>query len=737
MPTGSFDLDYMPAALSSPALHIYVARYTGGDTYTLLSNVVCLKIDVKEGPSPPLAQFSYLTGDALEANLGWPSQFEDLWPVDALSDYTVMTDDRLVVLTSDPSGSRVVLFDGFAQIPQVDLSKATQSVTFVAVGVATRLWDTPIIGRIQRSGAIPATTDGSLDFAVDLPCHFNPSSTVPGSVAGYIGNCVFEDNFTVNPDAGPDNASGYPVFIEPMIIERDDDETSYWFVSDAVKYLLATEASPTDEVDNPYVAYPSLGALNAILSCYEPPNNGDGSLSATSATTVDIKIRSYDASNKPMPEALSELLNYGGFLMTFVTSTSGDGFPLTELHILRRDALASTDPKPVFLAVANSGNDLDPTQNNVTEIHLSRDLNTVVNAWKVESQLRKVEATFYLAPLFQPNNGDQADCKPYFKSKLQNATATLQRAYRWYGVDEVADGHWNAVDQVWDMTPSDMSLLFPNDDDDQQSYVSRYRPGSHKMISKDSKGKPLARATLEIMFGVNSTATPGPVDTTAGTWLAITHGWHLLPDRLGIEVDCENPEEWHTGNPAVGQAGKIAGITWQALPPSTPVDRKFALRLTTVIDDDFKMPIIADKRTASPTRFARMRAADAKDHFEYHTIAVQSIHYTAQGGNGTDPFVMRDDTKAAQTHADQLRAAHEFPPTAGSITVPFVTDFYQIGDRILEVQGRDANLQTNIGIDQGETPAYPWVIGYTWILEESKQSTVLKLSDKRAEVRNL
>ena len=99
--------------------------------------------------------------------------------------------------------------------------------------------------------------------------------------------------------------------------------------------------------------------------------------------------------------------------------------------------------------------------------------------------------------------------------------------------------------------------------------------------------------------------------------------------------------------------------------------------------------------------------------------------------------MIRDDTKAAQTHADQLRAAHEFPTIAGSITIPFVTDYYQIGDRILEVTGRDATLQTNIGIDQGEIPAYPWVIGFTWNLEQNKQSTVLKLSDKRAEVKNL
>lgn len=743
MSTGSFDLDYLPVALSSPALPVYVVRFTGGDTYTLLANVVCLKVEYQEGPHPPLAHFQYLTGDALQANLGWPSQFEQLWTIDAYSSYAVMTDDRLVVLTITPNGDPKVLFDGFAQIPQVDLSKTTQTVSFVAVGVATRLWDLPIIGRVQRGASESARTDGTNDFAIDLPCRFNPSSTVVGSEAGYIGNCVAAPDFTVTEATTGNNAGGYPVFIEPLIIERADEETSYWFLSDATKYLLALPV-PLDELGNPYVSYPSFAGLDAILSCYQPSGNGDGTLSSGSTTTQDIQIRDYDATNKPIPEALSEILNYGGFLMVFVTSTDGDGFPLTELHVLRRDALAATAPKPVYLALAGTGADLDPTQNNVSELHLSRDLNAVVNAWAVESQVRKVEATFYLAPLFQPAAGDESDCKPYFKSKLEadNATAIKRRKYRWYGVDEVGDGHWNAIASEWSTAGCDFKNLWPNDDQGNPTWVSRYRPGSHTMIAKDSKGKPLVHATLEVKFAASTSAVaPGPVDSlgVASDWLAITRGWKLLHDRLGIEVEEENPEKWHTGNPKCGSGGDIRGITWQSNPPADPSANQgaFQLRLTTVVEHDYMTPILAHKRQASPTKFARWRAADAKDHFQYHTIAKNSKHYADAGGDGTTDFIVRDDTEAAQTHADQLRAAHEFPTTAGSITVPFVTDYYQIGDRIQKVAGRDATLQTNIGISQGETAAYPWVIGYTWNLEEAKQSTVLKLSDKRAEVRNL
>jgi hypothetical protein len=209
-----------------------------------------------------------------------------------------------------------------------------------------------------------------------------------------------------------------------------------------------------------------------------------------------------------------------------------------------------------------------------------------------------------------------------------------------------------------------------------------------------------------------------------------------LDDRLGIEITVENPEEWIIGNAKLPVGGnKVAGVTAQAN-PSTSMPT-FTLRLTTVIEDDQGLGASAPKRTASPSKFARWRSADAKDHFQYGSVAPNSRYYTADGGNGTDPVVIRDDTAAARTHAEQLRAAKEFPILAGSVTIPFITDYYQIGDRVSIIEGRDASLQINIGADQGETPSYPWITALSWVLENNRQQTVLQLSDRRAEARNL
>jgi hypothetical protein len=108
--------------------------------------------------------------------------------------------------------------------------------------------------------------------------------------------------------------------------------------------------------------------------------------------------------------------------------------------------------------------------------------------------------------------------------------------------------------------------------------------------------------------------------------------------------------------------------------------------------------------------------------------------YAAQGGDGTDPVVIRDDTDAAMAHAYQLRSAYEFPPLAGSITIPYITTYYEVGDRIEQVAGRNVSLTTNIGQDQGEAPTYPWVVGVSWSFEGDRQSTTLQLSDRRADI---
>jgi hypothetical protein len=758
MPSGSFDLDSSQPPLAGPALQVGVFRYDpeaaegedGDGPFELLPNVRCLRVDVREGPEPPAAQFEYVLDDTLAVNLGWPSRSEQVWPMDAQGPYVVSPDDRVVVMAQNPDGSPLIFFDGFAQVPQADLSPQGERVTFAAVGVAARAFDDVITGRVQRDADTPEDTSGDSDFKTDLPCRFNPSSQAVGTFAGLLGNSTPDANFTEDKGnvaiRGGTGLGDFPVFIEPHLTEREvvdeeppDTYVAPWYVSDALKYLLS-QPNPGDD----YLSYPAFAQLDKLLSARYPPP-GSGTFNPATAVQADIMIRDYDATNRPLPDALAELLGYCGFVMSWQTTADSDGLPQTALKLYRRDAAASGSPKPVYLAPAGT-NTLDPSKNNVAQLHLARDLNAVVNAWQVETAQRQVEITVVLAPLYQPVAGDEASSgsptsgrNPFKLANLTGADTTTRRKYRWYGADETGDGHWNCAEDEQSFEVIDLSPVFPDRDDGTRGYVRRYRPGSRTLISRDPQGRPL-KATLEVYVSQTSPATsPDPyleTEKSSLTWLTIPHGWRLLEDRLGIELTVEDPEDWATGNPALA---KINGITWWANPPADFPNggQPPVLRLTTVIEDDLRLPIQAPKRVASPTQFARWRSADARDHFEYDEVSQGSPYYGGQTWpDKNNPGVIRDDTKLAQTHANQLRAAHEMPPLAGSLTIPYITVYYEVGDRISEVDGRDASLQTNVGASAGEAPTYPVVVGISWTFEPDRQSTTLQLSDRRAEVRN-
>ena len=749
---GSFDLDNSRPPLTANALAVAVYKYAPPSSYQLLPNIRCVSVEYKEGPDPPVCRLEYIMDDSLSLNLGWPSNFEDLWPIDAQGPYVVNPDDRLVVAAQNPDGSNLILFDGFAQIPQADVTPQSQRVTFTAVSVAARCFDDIITGRVERDADRPEDGSGLADVETDLPCRFNPANETIGGRGGFLGNSTPNANFTHDSgNVAVKDGKGlgdFPVFIDPLLSEREQvnqeeenpDEggtdagtlVAPWYVSDAIKYLLS-QPNPGDKL----VAWPKFADLDKLLQARYPDGTGPFDPSDPAVPAANIMIRDFDATNKPVLTSIGELMGYAGFVLTWQLAADGDGDPQTSLRIYRRDAGASTAPKLVYLPESDPANRpaVNPATSNVIGLHLARDCNAIANSWVVESAQRQVEVTIHLAPLFAPLAGDEtaAGKVPFQRVNLTAAEAYIRRKYRWYGADEAGDGHWVGVDQEASHTPIDLSPAFPDDDDGSKSYVNRYRPGGHTLISRDPQGKPLS-ATLEIRQNAIGADPFVETDPELGNWYTIPHGWKMLDDRLGIEVTEEDPDMWATGNPKLP---KIRGIAWQSTPDGSGC-QPFSLRLTTVLEDDLRMTISAPKRIASPTKFTRWRAADARDHFGSATVHPGSVFYGQQPGqNGTDPVVVRDDTEVAETHARQLRSAHEFPPLAGSAVIPFITPYYEVGDRLKVIKGRDVSLATNIGVDQGESPVYPWIVGVSWNFEGDRQTTTLQLSDRRAEAKKL
>lgn len=720
MSGASFDVDGSGAMLGEAAYPVAVARYDGLLSVTILPNVACEMVSFREGAEAPVAQLRYLLDERARAD-GYPVDFEDLWPVEAPGPYVLRPDDRVLVLTWTPSGRRIVLFDGFCQVPQVDLTESSQSVTITAVGAATRCWDEPIAGRVQRDGDDPQDTDPASQVSTDLPCRFNPS----GQDGRERPNCT-PLNYDVNQGS---LTKAYPVFLDEHI-ERSPDPRRYWTLAGAVRYLLGVYNG-----DQRFVQNPLFSDLDTLLQARTPKANVNGAYDPSdpaSYTSSDIVVRDFDATNKAWPDAMGHLLGLSGFGMRFDLATDGNGLPVNSLTIYRRDAATAAAPKDLLLDAA--GATLDPTRNTVQRLHLARDLNSVVNAWTVETRVRRVEASFVLAPGFVPAAGDEqaANRNQFLKSQLTAADATVatRRKYRWYVADECGDGHYSGTGWTSGVGAGiALKDLFPPRDDGTNTYVRRMRPGMNQLASRDSANRPRT-ATLYY-----STDYAGPFPAVwdgSGTWKPIPNPqWNVLEDRLGIEIIAEDPEAIHLG----GQKNLLKGITAQT--GTDPNVKKFYLRLTTVIDDDLMLPAVLGARLASPTQFERRRRIDAHDHFEQLRVHKSSPYFDATKADPGDDAptwqTVRDDTPKALAHAQALRAAHEFPPLAGSATLPFLSDGIRVGDRIRAIAGRDVSLQVNAGTDQGEGVVYPVVVAVTWHLAGG-QSTEYQLADRRAEV---
>jgi len=703
---GSFDFDPYEAPLSGPAATIRVCRYTpeaGGEArYAVLPNVACERIRHAEGPTPPTAWFRYILDDA-DPGSPAPSDFGRLWPLEAAGPYVVRDDERLVVLATTPDGEARVLFDGFAQSPQVDLSPTSQRVGFLALGVASRCWDEPIGGRLQRHADDPRDGEAVM---VQLPARFNPDGRP---------NCT-PDGFDVDED---DPSTRHPAFLDPDL-DRDPDPRSYWTLGKFARYVLAVHN------DESYVHNPDFDRLDALLQS-RGPAPGASPIGDAEGTAADVVIRDFDATNIPWPEALAAQLDLAGFGMRFITGEDGDGSPRSEVEVYRKDADAAGPVRELLLP--GPGAELDPARCNVAELHLRRDSRSIVNAVTVETPPRRVEVSVVLAPGFRPLAGDETAARRarFLRANLASTDGEDARKYRYYVADEAGDGHWDHASSSWSGEALDLSAVFPDGEDDKPTYVKRLRPGSSTLVTRDEQGRPL-RAQLALS---RDYAGPAPaVWDGSGRWQPITGGWQLLEDRLGIYLVVEDPESWpigdYTGDQPQEPSRTLRGVTSQAN-PSGP-NTRFHLRLTTVIEDDLMLPASVDARPASPTSFARRRRVDARDHFALETVAARSLH-----NPGAEPKVARDDTPRAVAWARQLRAAHELPPTVGAATVPSLVTAYRVGDRIARINGRDVGLRTNLGEAQGESSTYPVVTAVTWDFTAERQATIVELSDADVE----
>lgn len=731
-------------------------------------------------------------------NPDYPSQFEETWPIaSAPNSYKVRAGDELVVLSVDSGGNYRVRWHGFAKVPQVDLDGSSQIVSFTGSSVAERLWDDVISGRLQRNGDMPTTPgnqdDDSTDpMPIDLETRFNPDdhgNCIPDdSDETFTDEDGNEFDYPVFLDAAilKSNGGATPTF-SPV--------ATFWTLGKMIRYLLATYNQKQEWLKNPdFSVLDDLLSGRVGSGGVGPFDPSD----ASTYTENPIIVRDYDATNKPWPDVVNEHLHYAGFRMRFVCEgqpSDGGGSKVIEepydyIEVYRYDAAGPTDPKQCFLPVTRSP--LDPDLCNVSSFTAVNDFHSLANEFSIETRPNRYEVSVILAPGFQPTASDAvaANQRQFLHSNLDSATVGIRQKYRYYIADELGEGHWLQNSEAMDDTPFDFSSVFPEEtsvfeaednlppDEDQgpnigddnvedpdgagassftteRAYVNRYRPGHSPLFAKDPAGK-LIHAQLAMSRDYSSAANdyvgPAPAVWNAlgvnggdpGTWQVIDGGYELLHDRLGILVTVEDVNSWgigKSGRPGdflQEPSGTLEGIKCIADPqPLTTNGRQawFTLRLTCVIESDQCIQAVAEKRATTPYPFTITRRIDAKDHFVRNTIHPSSAFYASQGGQDEMPLITKDDTLAALTHVEQMRAAHEFPPLAAAVHIPWFSQAYSVSDRVNIMAGREVSFQVNAGSEQGEAPSYPFVSAITWDFRGDSQKTILMLSDRRMEPR--
>lgn len=680
-------IESVESHLDSFAAGVGVFRYHpgSGSIYEFLPNIRILEIVHREGPEPGLARFSYVfDGGGRETD---PWLFQQVLSFDSPLPGVIQNDERLVVLELDSTSNLQVLFDGFAQVPELRYGPNRECVEFVAHGVSIRAWDRPVSGCIMRN------SDDAVhgrEVTTDLFTRFNPSNVPNATAEGY--------------DAADQYGNHYPVFLDPLTI-RKPDVRRHWNLSMAVKYLIFTNNG-----DESYVRNPDPLLLDTIFTESSPGIQSD----------ENLIIPDYCATGRPWPMALHELLKPHGFGMGFSLNTNENGEPITRLRVFRVEGWSQGIEKDLFLQ--SYGEALNPSASNLMATNIERNTSHIINSYILDTALTRYEASFILSPGFEILPLDSSSLAQLDRFSLNSGSTLLADAdkYRLYIFDETGDGHWNFALNALEYKASLLNDLFGSDIGESTSTVRRRRIPFPELLTLDAASRPL-KAQLSVSTDYAG-SEPGIWDGT-GTWQIVLGGYELLRDRLGVWVNVANPNGWNIGASKDSSAPYPAGVVRSVEALSKVGATQFTLRLTCVIEGDHGIPTLADRRGSSPTVFTRQGRIDARSRYLKSVKSAKS-----EFNMSSSIVVIRDDESDARTEVRTRQITTECGIVSGTVVVPYFTLAYEIGDRIRSIQGRNLSLRTNAGAPSIESEVYPTVIGRIWDFN-GRQSTVLQLSD--------
>jgi hypothetical protein len=729
----TYDVPDVP--LIRPGVPVATFRYAPGVGYQPLSRVKVIEIAMREGANPSSAVFQYISSN-LDPSVNAIS-FEHVLPLVRIKNPDVLdVDDRIVVAGLTPTGTLRFLFDGFMQVPETKFDpKSGETLSFSAQGVEYRCWDDVISGQIVRDAGDPTNPDKSV--FTKLPVRFNPRVTALGP--GQAPNMTQYGWESVTSDG-----RNYAIFIDPLAGKKtvkvkgnDTPIAVLWDLFNAVNHLMTVGT-----IGSTYIKIQDYKYLKKILSLNVPKEGQFYDPDDTS--TFDVKpifIPDTDVEDMPWPDAVEKLCEANGYGMCFrvgesTSAKSGMTWPVTWLDIYKLNDPARTRYKDLYLQKYNDL--IDPGASNLGSAQFAHDTSDIVNMVSVSTSPVRYEASFVLAPLFEPSAADtgSTDAKAQFNTK-HPGYKNVRNKYRLFGFDEAGEGHWTSTDGFinWTKATDIASLdgLFGTGKDGYKLYAQRRRPPFNLLWTKDVLGEYL-RAELYVSTDYKG-ACPSLWDGS-GTWHKANGGFELCDDQLGIRITEQDPNAWNIdkmlkGAPNQLGAGLVRIMEWMA-GTNTNQRKPFYLMLVCVIESDQNIDAEAFRRDVSPTKFVIRRTVDQRSRLRPGLIHPSSYHHPDRGKADAKAIDTGKEKDQAKDFATGKRESRQLGAWAGRGSIPRLTNAYIIGDRIRRVAGRDVSLQTNVDANGKEAPVYPRVIGITYKLSE-KQETQLILTDKRVD----
>ena len=754
---GTVTVDPPDVGRGQPAATFGVFRYTPGADQPLqyLPWITFLGDQRRVGHQVAMARYRYDFRDDNPPD--WPRRFEQVYPYRAPGTYPVHVDERIVTLRFRADGSYDIIRDGYAHLPQLNYSPGVETVTITVPDVPIREFDVPLKGAIWRDESEefwgqPPNNTTIRDIQTAEPIHFNPGGRANATPAdnGEEDAESADSGQPGNPSdpADPENPQrAYPVFVSPKIDRTPPPRL--WTLGMAVRYLILV-----GNEGEPFVKNTDMNNIDYRLQAMRPAEEG-GVINPDDSSTYereDIIVPSFDATGMAWPEAVAKLIEPHGFVFRWILDDEldEDGHPYHAWVIYRKDTSAAD----VTLRVQKAGETIDFNKSNTSVLALGRDF-PKANEIQVITTPRVYQADFILVPKFEPKPADvaldQGARESRFKKGGSDYASHVDDYRTWIAAEDGAQW-WDEETDTWGTRYLDLTPLLDEDGDViARTWSRRRRPPRANLVTTDDKGVPReAELWISTDWGHDLIANPDDAnpDNLApmvwnpefpGTWQRINRGqWSLLPDRIGIHLNVEEPWAWSIGLPQVGMLnppfadGKVNAIVSTAAPQpragaTAGPNRRFWLRLTCAIEADVDLEIEAGQRASSPTVFRVARFRESRDRYRRETVSRLGHLGSDEDKDG------RDDTDSAQAYADSIRRVEELGHFSGSATIPWFSQAYSPGDVVRKIEGRNVDLNGISGSEQKEGPVYPMIVGIDRTAESDGEGTTLHLADVRNE----